>query len=553
MSQIIKLKQSASAGLQPSIAELALGELSINTHDGKIYFKKDNGTVSIQDLTDWSNLTNRPTTLAGYGITDSFSTSSPNLTGIPTAPTAPIGTSTNQIASTEFVINQANSVASAILMNGVQAAGGSTLYARADHVHPTDSTRQASLGFTPIQQGGGALQSTNKIYMGWSGAGKLRVQVDATDFADVWPISVAGNAATATSATTATNATNATKANTLAQNGTGASMTFNWVGQPGQPAWLWGGTDGANHYVYNPSNFNVNHATTADASSGIFTAGTGLIVNGGSQLNGQLNTIGNFFINNNAPTIVLQDTDHRSSMIHCNSGLFYILRGDGNNATTYTANPTTGKWPMQMDIDWGDVTFGGWGNFAQQITVGSGNSSGNGSSTVYFKTASHYLTLDSLNNFVFSNDIYGPGMGSGNNRLAYVSEVTNGDSITYANAVAYANNPGFSSLAAGAGYKRFPGNIMIQWITYTPGALANNTICLVVWPTTFATILSANLSDSIGNIGTNTTEGASLFAYDTGSCFIQSGWSGSGGRAWPVVSLEGSLAASYIIWAIGTW
>ena len=40
-------------------------------------------------------------------------------------------------------------------------------------------------------------------------------------------------------------------------------MTFNWSGQGGQPSWLWGGNDGSNMYVYNPSNFNVNSATTA--------------------------------------------------------------------------------------------------------------------------------------------------------------------------------------------------------------------------------------------------------------------------------------------------
>ena len=38
---------------------------------------------------------------------------------------------------------------------------------------------------------------------------------------------------------------------------------FNWSGQGGQPTWLWGGNDGTNMYVYNPSNFNVNYANRA--------------------------------------------------------------------------------------------------------------------------------------------------------------------------------------------------------------------------------------------------------------------------------------------------
>ena len=46
---------------------------------------------------------------------------------------------------------------------------------------------------------------------------------------------------------------------------TGANITGNWYwsGQGGQPAWLWGGGDGTNFYVYNPSNFSVNYANSA--------------------------------------------------------------------------------------------------------------------------------------------------------------------------------------------------------------------------------------------------------------------------------------------------
>lgn len=46
-----------------------------------------------------------PTTLAGYGITDAAPANSPTFTGTPTAPTAPAGTSTTQIATTEYVRN----------------------------------------------------------------------------------------------------------------------------------------------------------------------------------------------------------------------------------------------------------------------------------------------------------------------------------------------------------------------------------------------------------------------------------------------------------------
>ena len=62
----------------------------------------------------------------------------------------------------------------------------------------------------------------------------------------------------------ASSADTATTAAKLGRDGnTGIPMTFNWSGQGGQPSWLWGGNDGSNMYVYNPSNFSVNRASTA--------------------------------------------------------------------------------------------------------------------------------------------------------------------------------------------------------------------------------------------------------------------------------------------------
>ena len=42
---------------------------------------------------------------------------------------------------------------------------------------------------------------------------------------------------------------------------------FHWSGQNGQPAWLWGGNDPNNYYVYNPANFNVNRANALSQQS----------------------------------------------------------------------------------------------------------------------------------------------------------------------------------------------------------------------------------------------------------------------------------------------
>lgn len=68
------------------------------------------------------------------------------LTGTPTTPTAVVGTSTTQIASCAFVINQAATVAP--LMDGTATVGTSVSYARQDHIHPADTTRAALTGAT---------------------------------------------------------------------------------------------------------------------------------------------------------------------------------------------------------------------------------------------------------------------------------------------------------------------------------------------------------------------------------------------------------------------
>lgn len=43
--------------------------------------------------------------------------------------------------------------------------------------------------------------------------------------------------------------------------------TWYWIGQSGQPTWLWGTNDGINCYVWNPSNFSVKYATSAGSVS----------------------------------------------------------------------------------------------------------------------------------------------------------------------------------------------------------------------------------------------------------------------------------------------
>ncbi|WP_330115679.1 hypothetical protein SA496_01295 [Pseudomonas sp. JS3066] len=64
------------------------------------------------------------------------------------------------------------------------------------------NAKQNALGYNPVQQGTGAGQLGNNVKIGWS-AGGLLLTIDATDFANNWPISISKNAATATKLATA--------------------------------------------------------------------------------------------------------------------------------------------------------------------------------------------------------------------------------------------------------------------------------------------------------------------------------------------------------------
>jgi hypothetical protein len=51
MANTIKIRRSATASAVPTTAQLALGELAINTTDGKLFLKRSvSGTESIVDV-----------------------------------------------------------------------------------------------------------------------------------------------------------------------------------------------------------------------------------------------------------------------------------------------------------------------------------------------------------------------------------------------------------------------------------------------------------------------------------------------------------------------
>jgi hypothetical protein len=86
---------------------------------------------------------------------------SPTFTGTPAAPTATQNTNTTQLATTAFVLGQSSSTTPN--MDGAAAVGTGTTFARADHTHPTDTSRAplASPTFTGTPAAPTAAQNTN--------------------------------------------------------------------------------------------------------------------------------------------------------------------------------------------------------------------------------------------------------------------------------------------------------------------------------------------------------------------------------------------------------
>lgn len=129
MTNVIRLKRRLAGGSAGAPASLKTGELAWNQQDNIIYGGfGDDGSGNATSIK----------VVAGDGAFALLA--SPALSGNPTAPTQATNDNSTKIATTAFVLGQANSTAGTIAMNGSQAAGTSNLYARADHVHPTDTS-----------------------------------------------------------------------------------------------------------------------------------------------------------------------------------------------------------------------------------------------------------------------------------------------------------------------------------------------------------------------------------------------------------------------------
>ena len=82
MAQVVKLKRSSVAKKVPTISDLALGELAMNTNDGKVYFEKSGSSVSVQTVLTTDSQTTGSIELTGAVTASKFSGDGSAITGV---------------------------------------------------------------------------------------------------------------------------------------------------------------------------------------------------------------------------------------------------------------------------------------------------------------------------------------------------------------------------------------------------------------------------------------------------------------------------------------
>jgi len=78
---------------------------------------------------------------------------------------------------------------------------------------------------------------------------------------------------------------------------------------------------------------------------------------------GDTRITGYHYINNASPSIIFQDSDQRSGVIHVNSNLMYFLSGNGTNGTSWAINGS--YWPLTINLTNDIATFGGQAHFME--------------------------------------------------------------------------------------------------------------------------------------------------------------------------------------------
>ncbi|HET7436026.1 MAG TPA: phage tail protein [Thermoanaerobaculia bacterium] len=155
----------------------------------------DAGVLDIGTV-PWSQVSGKPTTLAGYGITDAAPIVSPAFTGTPTAPTAATTDRTATLATTAFVRNAITTYGGALQgVTAVSPVGGATgvwVGTSVPSGAPVNATSFAATTATIVSVTGAGKLRFLSVGRGSTGAVTVTVTIDGVNIINAQNYSIAG-------------------------------------------------------------------------------------------------------------------------------------------------------------------------------------------------------------------------------------------------------------------------------------------------------------------------------------------------------------------------
>ena len=157
MAQVVKLKRTAVQGKIPTTSSLELGELAINTYDGRIFFEKDNGTPTIEQIVTSNSVTTGSINLTGAVTASYFKGDGSQITNLPASDISQVATINYSFSnSSTFAVthnfNSRNVIVSVYDSNYAQIIPSSVVLTDVNTVTITLSSAQS--GYAVVAKGG---------------------------------------------------------------------------------------------------------------------------------------------------------------------------------------------------------------------------------------------------------------------------------------------------------------------------------------------------------------------------------------------------------------
>lgn len=265
---------------------------------------------------------------------------------------------------------------------------------------------------------------------------------------------------------------------------------------------------------------------------------------------------GSFWINNEAPTVALQDKNGRTAFIHVNQDQFYILGSSGNNASTWAADQGgAAGYPMQINLPdqtvyFSNHTYTKKGSF---ITLNGGLisygiSGGRGTAGTVWANNGYFdnylegrnLTVtDSLyvtSNVAIANNltVYGNTGFAGNVAISQVLSAPNiFNSAGKLYAVVSQSLLNFPAPLNGNGYWKSESGFLVQWgikPVNTGGGVDNDTLTFPLpFQSTNYVVLAEDIAGSYNPTGKTVNMGF-LSKISASQCFVKT--ASNAGYSW---------------------